>query len=97
MGRGWDGDMMRAFDMSKYQRVIATEGRVRGDFKVLGGVGRNPDHLIITPIDAVVYDPELNFGRCFYSNDFTVTLEDGVVKLSGPRNADKMADIEDGS
>ena len=36
---------MKAFDLSKYQRVIGSEGRVSGAWWVLGGVGRNPDHL----------------------------------------------------
>lgn len=87
---------MRAFDMSKYQRIIATEGRVRGDWKVLGGVGRNPDNLIVTPIDVVIYDHERRFGRCFYSDDFHCTIEDGTVKLrAGLGDKSKLAEIEE--
>jgi hypothetical protein len=88
--------MMRAFDMSKYQRIIATEGRIRGDWKVLGGVGRNPENLIVVPIDVVIYDHDRRSGRCFYSNDFHVTIEDGKVNLRVD-GADKfkMLEIED--
>ena len=87
---------MRAFDMSKYQRIIATEGRIRGDWKVLGGVGRNPENLIVVPIDVVIYDHDRRSGRCFYSNDFHVTIEDGKVNLRVD-GADKfkMLEIED--
>lgn len=86
---------MRAFDMSKYQRIIASEGRVRGDWKVFGGVGRNPEHLIVTPIDVVIYDQERRSGRCFYSNDFTATVEDGTVEVRGDGDKSKMAEIDE--
>lgn len=86
---------MRAFDMSKYQRIIATEGRVRGDWKVLGGVGRNPEHLIVVPIDVVIYDHDRRSGRCFYSNDFTATVEGGTVKVRGNGDRSKMAEIDE--
>ena len=86
---------MKAFDMSKYQRVIGSEGRVSGKWCVSGGVGRNPDHLYVTPIDVTVFDETKSWGRVFYGGDFTLTVEDGVVEFSGPRNVSKMADIEE--
>jgi len=86
---------MKAFDLSKYQRVIGSDGRVSGSWKVLGGVGRDPEHLYITPIDVTVYDETRSWGRVFYSGDFTLTVQDGVVELSGPRDESKMHDIRD--
>jgi len=86
---------VKAFDLSKYQRVIGSEGRVSGSWKVLGGVGHDPERLYITPIDVTLFDETKSWGRVFYSGDFTLTVEGGVVALSGPRDESKMYDIRD--
>lgn len=85
---------MKAYDMSRYQRVIASEGRITGKWCVLGGVGRDPDRLIITPIEVTVYDEARSGGRCYYSGDFTVVVAGAMVAFSGHRNESKMFDID---
>ncbi len=86
---------MRAFDMSRFHRVIATDGRVSGSWKVAGGAGRNPEQLTVTPIAVDVMDEALHSGRVFYSNDFTILVDGEQVELTGPRNESKIADLED--
>lgn len=88
---------MKAYDMSRFQRVIGTDGRISGKWCVLGGVGRDPDRLIVQPIEVAVYDEARSGGRVYYSGDFTVVVAGAMVAFSGPRNESKMFDIDDAS
>lgn len=85
--------MIRAFDMSEYQRVIATEGRVRGTFVVHSS--DNHGIFKIDPLEVILYSEEGNWGRVCYYRDFNVKIKDGVARVGNDLNSKKEADVEE--
>lgn len=86
---------MRAFDMSRYQRVIAVdEGRIRGTFHVSGS-----DQAKTTWVkahDVVIWDEGHRAGRVFYSNDLAGSVTGGNAELSKHMvNPRLLPDVED--
>jgi hypothetical protein len=86
---------MRAFDMSRFERVIAVESeRISGSFVVLGG-----DRLKetwVTAHDVVIWDEGHNSGRVFHSDDLKGSVRDGKANLSRRMVAsDRLADVEE--
>ncbi len=77
---------MKAYDMSRYKRVIGTDGRISGSWVVLQG--RQPrdgeqQEYIVSPIDVTIYDESRSFGRVLYPSDLTAWVcEDGSVSLA---------------
>jgi len=86
---------MKAYDLSRYQRLIGVEGgRVTGKFEVVGGL-RKREELWITTVDVVVWhDDEHHSGIVFYSNDFTTSVKDGEVGKPVARGENKQAVVE---
>ncbi len=71
---------MKAFDLSRFQRIIAVEGRIHGKFAVLGGT--RVGAVWITPIDVTIEDESRTSGLVFYSDDFSASVRDGVAEVS---------------
>ena len=85
---------MKAYDMSRYKRVIGTDGRISGSWVVLQG--RQPrdgeqQEYIVSPIDVTIYDESRSFGRVLYPSDLTAWVcEDGSVSLAKHRIAERI-------
>jgi hypothetical protein len=86
---------MRAFDMSRYQRVIAVDaGRITGSFHVSGHSRERASW--VTAHDVTVWDEGHNGGRLYYSNDLTGSVEHGVATLSKHMvSSDRLAEVEE--
>ncbi|MCA0332264.1 MAG: hypothetical protein LCI03_20560 [Actinobacteria bacterium] len=86
-------ETIRAFDMSKYQRIIATEGRIRGSFHVRGS---DPGTIWITAHDVVIYDEARFSGRVYGSKDLRGSVENGVATISKRSIPDSLLpDVEE--
>lgn len=85
---------IRAFDMSRYQRLIATDGgQVTGTFKV-SPPSRPDRETWVIPIDVVLWDEYRSGGMILYSDDMTCAVRDGVAELC-TYNTSKEAIIKD--
>lgn len=79
--------------MSRYKRVIATEGRVRGDF-VVHGSSRGP--FSVGVLEVVLYDEDRNWGQIIRDGDIEIRVDaEGVATVFRALNPDKAAVIED--
>ncbi len=77
--------------MSRYQRVIGSDGRIAGKWVVLAGRERGESQeLIIKPIDVTIYDESRRFGRILYPSDLTAWVVDGEVDLKDHMIADHI-------
>lgn len=88
--------MGKAYDMSKYQRIVAWEGnRIRGDFKVLDS--KDGSEKWVKPIDVTIYvDDNHSWGRCVYYDDFTASVKSGTVNLPKHMISERVLfDVED--
>jgi len=87
--------MTRAFDMSRYQRVIATsDTRIRGSFVVHGA--EKGGVFAVDPLDVTLYSEDGSWGRVVKYGYFEVDLDDnGVPTLGRIFNEATRADIED--
>jgi len=86
--------MTKAFDMSRFQRIIATdETRIRGSFVVHS----SDSHGIfsVDPLDVTIYSEEGSWGRVVKYGYFEVDLTDGVPTLGRILNEATRADIEE--
>lgn len=68
----------KAYDMSRYQRVIGTDGRISGKWIVFEG--RKPregeiQEYIVKPIDVTIYDDTRLFGRTLNPGDLTAWVD----------------------
>jgi hypothetical protein len=82
-----------AFDMSRFQRVIATsETRIRGSFVVHSSEGHGI--FAVDPFDLTIYSEDGSWGRGIKYGDFEIELDEGVPTLGEIRNESKRADIE---
>lgn len=83
-------DNMKAFDMSRYQRLIGvSDGPVTGTFKVSPPL--HSGHGTVESHDVVIWDEDRG-GLVLHSNDMTCFIVDGVARLVF-YNLDKEADI----
>lgn len=84
----------RAYDMSKYQRVIGFDGdRISGTFHVLASSGDS--EAWVKPIDMQIWDEGHHSGRILYSNDLTASVLDGEADLREHMIAsNKLADVQ---
>jgi hypothetical protein len=86
---------MSAYDMSRYQRIIAVDsGRITGKFEVTAR--DRESEAWATAIEVTVWDENRYSGRMLYSNDLTGSVKDGVAKLSKHMvGSNKLADVEE--
>lgn len=86
----------RAYDMSKYQRLVGVDGRlISGTFAVSMPLGEDRAAWVKTH-DVVIWDEGHHSGRCLYSNDLTGSVKDGVASLSKHMVAERIRpDVED--
>jgi len=86
---------LKAHDMGRFQRLVLVEGpRVRGTFAVL--LSPSDRDSWVKAHDVVIYDESHHSGMCFYSNDLTGSVKDGVASLSKHMVAPRLlADVED--
>lgn len=86
---------MKAFDLSKYQRLIGVESdRIRGNFYALAT--KPGERIWIHPTDITIWDEHHLSGRTLYSGDLSGSVEDGVATISKHMvNSSKLADVED--
>jgi hypothetical protein len=84
----------RAYDMSKYQRVIGFDGdRISGTFHVLAS--SDDSEAWVKPIDMQIWDEGHRSGRILYSNDLTASVLDGEADLREHMIAsNKLADVQ---
>lgn len=81
----------RAYDMSRYQRLIGvSDGPVTGTFKVSPPI--RDGHTTVESHDVVLWDEYHNGGLVLHSDDMTCFVDDGVASLAY-YNTDKEADI----
>lgn len=87
---------MRAFDMSRYERVIATEGDVRGSF-VVHGVLKDGELRIfrVEILDVTLWDDDRGWGRIINPGEFDVDITDGVLTVGKRRAESKKHDIDE--
>jgi hypothetical protein len=88
--------MIESYDMGRFHRLVGVDGpRVRGTFVVMGT--KNPDKEVwVKAHDVVIWDEGHNSGICFYSNDLTASVKDGVAELSKHMvKSSLLADVED--
>lgn len=73
----------RAYDMSRYQRLIAVEnGRVTGTFKASWSLRHRPEEVLIHPVDVTVWDEHRHSGRVLHSgDDLTAWVRSGEVEI----------------
>jgi hypothetical protein len=83
---------VKAFDMSRHQRVIATEGRVSGSF-VVWGASRGV--FKVTVLDVVLWSEDRNWGLGIYDRDLDIEIDEGVATVGRVLNASKAAEIEE--
>ena len=88
---------MKAYDMSRHQRVIGTDGRISGTWIALQASSRaEAREVLIKANDVTIYDEAHRSGRCMYSADFTAWVRDGVVDLPMHMVREEIrADVED--
>jgi len=89
------GDV-RAYDMSRFQRIISTDGgRIRGSFRALT-TGKHGDEVLIWPIEVTVEFDGGTWGQMLYSHDMTATVRGQEVDIPKHMIAErKLATIED--
>lgn len=81
-----------AFDMSRFYRIIGTQGRIRGEFAVHG----TPDRGVfkVLPLNVTIYDEDRSWGQGFLPGGFDVHVVDGIatVGVSGNESRDAVLD-----
>lgn len=86
---------MKAYDMSRYQRVIGTDGRISGTWVALDG-RRDRNELIVKPHNVVIYDETRTFGRVLTEPDLTAWVRDSVVDIPKHMIAERVLyDVEE--
>ena len=82
-----------AFDMSRFQRVIATQGRIKGSFVVQGS--EHHGVFAVEPMEVILYDEDRSWGQILRPGDFEVTVKDGVPSLGKCHNSNKVAVLDE--
>lgn len=83
----------RAYDMSRYQRVIGTEGRISGTWIVLSARGR--DRVCIRPYDVTIYDETHRSGRILGRDDLLAWVRGDEVDVPKHMVRDHVRDEVD--
>lgn len=89
---------MKAYDLSRYQRLIGVESeRITGTFKVLLPVGGRRATVHVTPVEVRIWDsPEKHSGRILHYPDFTAFVDGEDVSIPLHMvNSDKRADVQE--
>lgn len=86
---------MKAYDMSRFQRVIGTDGRISGTWVALSArEGR--DELIVKPHNVVIYDDNRTFGMVLGESDLTAFIRNGNVDIPKHMIGERVLhDVED--
>lgn len=79
--------------MHKYQRVVATEGRISGSWHVNLGT-RDDSDVWIKAQDVTIYDEERRSGRVFFGDDLTARIRNGEPEISYV-NSNKRYEVDE--
>ena len=86
---------MKAYDMSRYQKVIGSDGRISGTWVALDGQ-RDRNELIVKPHNVVIYDETRTFGRVLTEPDLTAWVRESVVEIPKHMIAERVLyDVEE--
>ena len=86
---------MKAYEMSRYQKVIGTDGRISGTWVAIGGL-RDRDELIVKPHNVVIYDETRTFGSVLTEPDLTAWVRESVVDIPKHMIAERVRyDVEE--
>lgn len=69
---------MKAYDMSRHQRVIGTDGRISGTWVVLSA---KSGEVLIKPHEVTIYDETRTYGRVLWPDSLTAWVRDGEVHV----------------
>ncbi len=69
---------MKAYDMSRHQRVIGTDGRISGTWVVLSA---KSGEVLIKPHEVTIYDETRTYGRLLRPDSLTAWVRDGEVDV----------------
>lgn len=70
---------MKAYDMSRFQRVIGTDGRISGTWIALQS--RSERDIHIKPSDVTIYDETHSYGRVLGRDDLLAFVRDGEIDV----------------
>ena len=86
---------IKAYDLSKYQRIIGNDGsRIQGNWHTL--INKRGE-VLITPIEVTFWDEGRYSGRIFYPRDLTawIRADDTVDIPKHMVTESKWAEVED--
>lgn len=69
---------MKAYDMSRHQRVFGTDGRISGTWVALSA---KSGEVLIKPHEVTIYDETRTYGRVLSRDSLTAWVRNGVVDV----------------